>query len=931
MASAFEHKSLRWLRERFEQGDVPTGYDFARLIDSCHNSLAGTDVIMTGNLTVSGDITCLGDITGTQSTITNDPRVDQLMSLIQANSGSWGGTSSTTTSMFIRSLEYLYEKFEDGDTPDELDFRLLINSSHNTFAHTNPQIAHIITTVQTNSASWAEDTGGGGSADIAELKTLISTNSADWSAHTDISDITTVVSTNSASWALTVPPTLQDVYSVVSTNSAGWSSSLSVLDRDTLTAVQTNSATWGTHTDIGPLTTLVRDNSASWGVDTVTDIEPLTTVVQNNSASWAAGGGSGGSVGAFVTSITCDGITNITEDDDEVRVGGKRPVIHALVDQPIVTFELQWEGPASEWTGTPVINDVSVPRNTTVAIAGDHSRRFQGEVTLDLTEFQGQTKTIYYTYQGDQKSVDVQIAGGGPVVKRIEFLSTPQHGQDHYKHGDNIQFRVEFDTSDVSSVSVGGGSNHASKTYNDMSVTMDGVSATIDVQCETNVTTITDQPVRVKAKNALGTESADWFESTDMVSVLNGPVVESVTYGAYPGTQTELKDGDTISATFRFDTNNVDHVNLDGSNDNNFASSDQTITVSTADYVATANITIDTSLQNNTGGFDRPVKVRAKKNSQQYGNWNTNTNLLKVNNQPPTFSNGDVTYPENQQALKEQETATVNLTVSNQGAEPTYNYTTPQNQISIPEPSTYSENKNVTRVAGDYNISSNNYRLQVTRKENAKSATKSIVVKIADADPTININTNNNTRMRSGGNDNTTQQNYNVVISSNQLLKQAPTLSAPVGTLGEFNYNNNSTTFTATIGVHDNDVKGTHTYTGLTAVNLANRTTQTITSGEQYTFGGFVSRTVPLLAFQNEATINVLWSTYNKLTINWSKDSAVSNRLQPGTTAQTTDSWCILDQTTSNTGTIPIIVKILDYSKTNAVSEDSTITVQEAV
>lgn len=131
--------------------------------------------------------------------------------------------------------------------------------------------------------------------------------------------------------------------------------------------------------------------------------------------------------------------------------------------------------------------------------------------------------------------------------------------------------------------------------------------------------------------------------------------------------------------------------------------------------------------------------------------------------------------------------------------------------------------------------------------------------------------------------------------------------------------------------MHDNDTKGTHTYTGLVATNLAGRTTNIISSGEGYVFGGFVTRTVPLQAFQSETQIDVLWTTYNKLVLNWSKDSAVNIRQPAGTTNQISDSWCVLNQTTSNTGNKPITIKILDTSKTNAVSEDSIITIQETV
>ena len=678
------------------------------------------------------------------------------------------------------------------------------------------------------------------------------------------------------------------------------------------------------------------------------------TTIQANSASWLSGGsgqspggntgGDGsGAAGIFITNITCgsnsSGITLKTLDTDEIAIDSIQPVVSAVVDDSDVRFYAQWEGSSTEWTGSPSISGITIPRGNTTAIAGDHARRFEGYVDLDLSEHAGTTTQIPYTYEGSTRHVGVQIAGAGPVITNFAITSTPQHSQDHYKDGDNITFVIEFDTADVSTISLDGGNNYATGTVNNLNVTMNGLSATVTTPVDTSLTSKQDRPVRVTAKNSFGTEGAP-YTSTETAQVMNGPVITGVTYGTYPTTfgvqQTELKDNDQVSATFTFDTTNVNRIALQGGGNNAYANTSQTVTVNTTGTTsATTTITVDTTLANNTGGFARPVLARAYKNGQHGSSNNfTSSNTLQVNNQAPTFSTGSITYPTGQSALKDAESATVNVVVNNQGGvNAQYTYSSPNNQLSINNTGSYAANKTATRSSGNYNINTANYRLVVNRVENGRSSTKNITVFIAHVAPTINIVTNNGTRMRSGGNDNTSQQNYNVVMSSTQRLKQAPTLTAPEGTLGNFNYNAGSTTFTATMGVHDNNDKGSFTYTGLNAVNLANRAQNTINSGGSYVFGGFVSRTVTLEAFLSETDINVLWVTYNKLTISWSKNSDVNIRVAAGTTSQTTNSWCILDQTNSNTGTAggPITVKILDFSKTNAVSEDSTITIQETV
>ena len=1394
MASAFEHKSLRWLRERFEQGDVPTGYDFARLIDSCHNSLANTDTIITGNLTVSGEITCLGDITGNQTITTNDPRVedlttqvDQLTTLINTNSASWDNTLSINNAPYHETLQYLYQKFQDGDTPDQQDFQLLISTSHNTLAHTNEHLSDLLTVVQTHSAAWFSGSTGGGPNIDTDLRTFISTNSASWETQPDVVSLLTTVSSNSASWMTGSNNSLEDIYSVVSTSSADWSSvvnltttvkensgtwgdtidiqpltervdtlttlaqtyssawediphihyhqheleelhtlvesnsgswseqtditpllnvvqsnsaqwntqtditpllsvvqsnsagwaeqtditpllsvvqsnsgswSLDTTDTELRSVVQSNSAQWNTQTDITPLLSVVQSNSAAWSeqtdmapllsvvqsnsaqwntqtditpllsvvqsnsgswseqtditpllgvvqsnsaawseqtdmapllsvvqsnssqwsvdttdtelrsvvqsnsagwaeqtditpllsvvqsnsaqwsVDTTdielrsvvqsnsagwaeqtdisalsdnitinsdqiatltslsqtyssawediphihyhqheleelhtlvgsnsaawgsgstgqdtelrtliqthsaewdhddhhgldyehlhyhlhkleildaviaansanwdsanigviagsanwentyntvmsnsaywgeqVDIEPLTTtvrdnsgywgehtditqltntvsansaawaldttdtelrsVVQSNSAGWSQGqSGGGGSVGAFVTNITCgdnnnhdNGITQLTEDDDEIAVDGEVPVVSALVDSSDVRLFLQWEGPADEWTGTPQVSGQYVPRNNTTAIGGNHARRFEGFIDLDLSTHSGTTVTLPFVYQNVTKSVDVQIAGGGPEIVNFEFISTPDHGQTHYKDGDDIQFVVMFNTTDVVSYSLERANDTVTKSYTDVNITMNGVSATITAECDTSVTTITNLPVRIKAKNALGTETPNWYESSDTVQALNGPVVTNVTYGSYPGVQTELKHGDTVPVTFEFDTNNVNQVRLDGSGDNTYASSDQTISVTTTTFSANTTMTVDTSLQNNTGGFDRPVRVQARNsnNKYRYGNNHTSVEMLTVNNQRPTFSSAAITYPAGQQAIKSGESATVNITVSNQGNDPTYTYSdNNRNELTIPNTAVYTPGKTVNYNTGTYNITSPNYKLQVHRKENDNTASTTTVVFVAAVAPTINITTNNGTDLRSGGNDGTTMQNYNVVMTSDQRLDSKPTLAAPMGTLGEFTYSATSTTFTSTIGIHDNDTRGQHTYNTLNTTNLAGISQTTINSGDTYTIRGFVIRTLTIVSQGWQTQANVAAVNYNKVEIDWEKKD-LNNRATLGDTTRPQSNTWSLDRLDP----APITVNILDSGATNASSSPTTLTIEE--
>lgn len=650
---------------------------------------------------------------------------------------------------------------------------------------------------------------------------------------------------------------------------------------------------------------------------------------------------SSGGGGIFVTNVTCgdnsdkdNGITALTKDTDETAVNNTLPILSAVVDTPTIRVYVQWEGDSNNWTGTPYINSTAISSNTISSIGGGYSRRFEGYLDIDLTDQRGETVTITYAYGELSSSIDIDVAGLGPEVTSFSVTSSPSHSQDHYKDGDNVTVNITFDTADISSISFTGGDDYATNTIsNSTSFTLNGQTATITIPVSTTVTTKTAKPFKISAKNALGTEGST-HTSSATIDVLSGPVIISGSVGLYPTTdevqQTELKNGDSIPITLTFDTTNVNQVSFFGGA--NHASGTQTVnnvTVSN-DKRTTVNMTvIGTTASNNASGVDLPFRAASKHtntHSQLGPNFNSGSVTVKVNNQKPTFSSPSISYPTNQSALKNSESANVNITVSNQGSNPSYVYSSPNSELNITDVTTYNVTKTVSRSSGTYNVNVNNFTLTVKRRENGTEDSKSAVVFIAHTAPTLSISSNNGNRMKSGGNDNTSQQNYNVVISTgNQRLLEAPTLAAPHGTLGSFSYTASSVTFTASMGVHDNDTKGTHTYTSISAKNLAGITVTNISSGSTYIFGGFVSRTKTLSAQTNEVSINVLHSDYTKVTIAWSANSSVTTRKPIDTTTQTTNAWCL-----ASTSSTPVTVRILDFSKTNSTTVDSTITIQES-
>jgi hypothetical protein len=401
-------------------------------------------------------------------------------------------------------------------------------------------------------------------------------------------------------------------------------------------------------------------------------------------------------------------------------------------------------------------------------------------------------------------------------------------------------------------------------------------------------------------------------------------VIGAYFYGGYPGSQTELKAGDTFN--FHVDTDiNVTSIEID--NFGAFTASTTPVTAGTSHNI-TSRIIADRGTSVQALG----ARVRVQKANGSYSDWFLTTSqgstdaqyTVKLNNLYPSVSVSTITYPGSQQALKDSEQATVSNTVTSFDV---ISYTSPNGDLTITSSSTYQTSKTVTRAAGNYNINSNNFRITATRNaNNAVTTNSSTVVKIAHTAPTLTVSVPA-ARLRTGGNDGTSAQSYTVTITATQQLLSAPTLSVPAGggTLGSFG--GSTTTWTATLSnINDDLTKGTYTWGAISATNLAGKIVTTITTGPTYVIGGFLSRTVSLAAFANEVNINTSVLDYSKMTLSWVIKS-LPNRRAVGTTATPDpDSWSI-----NSLSVNPTIVRILDTAATQSSSQATNVTVEETI
>ena len=401
------------------------------------------------------------------------------------------------------------------------------------------------------------------------------------------------------------------------------------------------------------------------------------------------------------------------------------------------------------------------------------------------------------------------------------------------------------------------------------------------------------------------------------------PVLQSVIFtGGYPGTQTELKASDTYDIIIESDI-----VFVEIEIDNYGAFNTQSLVVSsTTGYTITGIIADRGDVVQDLG-----TKVRVKKSTGSWSDWYLTeddgsvdeVNLVKLNNLYPIVNIVSITYPTNQEALKDSETATVSNTVSNFD---TIVYSSTLTQLSITSAATYETNKVVNRIDGDYNISSNNLRIIATRTANNAYTTTNGIVKIANVSATLTV-TEPYSRLRSGGNDGTSVQSHIITITSSQNLIETPTLGiGGGGTWSGVGFVGSDTIWTRSILVGDDMSKGSYTWGSILGTNLSGIPTSVINGDTTYVFGGFVSRTITLAAYLNECGMNVEAVDYTKVALSWSVKS-LPNKRSVGTIATPdANSWCL-----NTLPTNPTIIRVLDTAATSASSVPSTLTIEETV
>jgi hypothetical protein len=361
--------------------------------------------------------------------------------------------------------------------------------------------------------------------------------------------------------------------------------------------------------------------------------------------------------------------------------------------------------------------------------------------------------------------------------------------------------------------------------------------------------------------------------------------------GNYPGSQTQVKAGDTFQVTGTTDKD-IDAIQVL----NQDAGTSQLIPVAVGQSF-TASITIanrGTSTQalaahiqarDATTGSLGPVRA-----TDELGGTVDKVDLVNLNNLYPTNSIGSVSYPGIQQALKNTEQATIPVTAADYDS---FVVDSPNGQLTIVDDTPPS--LTVQRFTGNYNITVNNLRTTATRNANGAVTIDQDIVRIAHV-AAVATASHPGSRVRSGpapGNDTT------VTLSFDQSMLGAPSMDPAAGR-GTFTgpFTGGGSSWSAALRVPDSENPATgasHAWLNLVATNLAGIVTNTITTGPTYVIGGFTTRTINFAPFTANSTETFPLTDESKLSAGVFSNGNPAV-VQPFGTSDTTDvgkeGWC---------------------------------------
>jgi len=353
----------------------------------------------------------------------------------------------------------------------------------------------------------------------------------------------------------------------------------------------------------------------------------------------------------------------------------------------------------------------------------------------------------------------------------------------------------------------------------------------------------------IKAEHSDG---AVW--ETSVLPDIKPVVVDAFITGAYPGTQSELKEDDVVGIHFESD---IPIIGYEIAPNCAFKPNIYIIPEGTVHDIGGILVA---NYGNNP--ITKSLVIRVKKANGTWSDWfdsitfgNTDgTHSVILNNTSPTITVDSITYPIGQGALNVNDVAQLANTITNADD---YQYSATDG-LTVNLPNNYNTIKDIELGAFSHLYRDNGFNVTITAHRTANDSTTSVnaLVMIASVVPNLSVQLPT-TRLRSGGNSGTAVQEHLIKLVSDQILFESPTLNAPVGIWKEtsFTTTDNGKTWVRNLLIHDDDPKGQHSFNSLTAKGLALlEDNSLIASDANYVVGGFVFRKLLVDAYPNRTT-----------------------------------------------------------------------------
>ncbi len=294
---------------------------------------------------------------------------------------------------------------------------------------------------------------------------------------------------------------------------------------------------------------------------------------------------------------------------------------------------------------------------------------------------------------------------------------------------------------------------------------------------------------------------------TTVVDIVAGPTLLMLHFtGGYPGSQTEMKVGDTFQITGTTDVPCVAARVLD------FEACEASV-----QGFPSANTFVITATIDNTGYTPAALaaKVQARNAAGAYGPIAATTlnggsidsyNTVICNDTIPVFLDNGFANVDNPGALafKGTEEGTQNTAISYFD---TVLYSSATSDFTITDPSSYTALKTITLTnPGDYNDSENNFKISANRAANDATEVFEKVIEVADTAPILTV-TQPDASLRSEG-------TYTITVTSDQNLNGAPDLNIAVGgTWLGGGFTGSDKIWTRDLLVEHDDARGTTAWT----------------------------------------------------------------------------------------------------------------------